>query len=252
MLTKEDIKNAIEFDDAAMEAGGYLDTTFETLSYRLRDMYKWARENGKDVEKLTINERSQFLVDKKIWIIRHGESIANAGAVTDNHKTIPLSPDGQAQAEQISQSFQEPPTLIITSPFTRTQQTAEPTIKRFPNVRREVWSVEEFTYLSPETCIGTTAAERKERVNKYWERLDPDYVDGEGAESFNMLLSRAKTAIDRLGRLEERFIVMFTHAQFMRAMHVLDTSSSEDAKRLMSRFRELPRFNNCEIIKWED
>lgn len=252
MLTKEDIKKAIDFDNAAIEAGDYLDTTFETPSYRIRDMHRWAKEQGKDVENLTENERKQFLVDKKIWLIRHGESTANAGAVTDNHKTIPLSLIGQEQAEQISLSFQESPTLIITSPFTRTQQTAEPTIKRFPNVRREVWSVEEFTYLSPKTCIGTTAAERKERVNEYWERLDPDYVDGEGAESFNMLLSRARTAINRINRLESGFIVMFTHAQFMRAMHVLDTSNSEDAKCLMSRFRELPRFNNCEIIKWED
>ncbi|AIF53526.1 hypothetical protein UFO1_3983 [Pelosinus sp. UFO1] len=55
-----------------------------------------------------------------------------------------------------------------------------------------------------------------------------------------MLLSRAKTAIDRLNRLEERFIVMFTHAQFIRAMYVLGTSKEEDAKNLMTWFRDLP------------
>lgn len=187
----------------------------------------------------------------KIWLIRHGESTANAGAITSNHKTIPLSLLGQEQAKHISISFVETPTLIITSPFTRTQQTAEPTIKRFPNTRCEVWSVEEFTYLSPETCINTTAAERKERVNEYWERLDPDFIDGVGAESFNQLLFRAKTAIDRLNQFSDGFIVMFTHAQFMRAMHVLGTSRGEDAKNLMSRFRDLPRFGNCEIIKWK-
>jgi probable phosphoglycerate mutase len=124
-------------------------------------------------------------------------------------------------------------------------------MKRFPNVRREVWNVEEFTYLSPETCIGTTAAERKERVNQYWERLDPEYIDGQGAESFTMLLSRAQTAIERLSQIKSRFIVMFTHAQFMRAMWVLNNSKGDDAKSLMSRFRELPRFENCETIKWK-
>ncbi len=188
---------------------------------------------------------------KKVWLIRHGESTANAGAATENHITIPLSSDGQEQAKRISLTFQETPTLIITSPFLRTQQTAKPTMKRFPNVRREVWNVEEFTYLSPETCIGTTAAERKERVNQYWERLDPDYIDGEGAESFTMLLSRAQAAIDRLNQLKSGFIVMFTHAQFMRAMWVLNNAKGDDAKSLMSRFRELPRFENCETIKWE-
>lgn len=165
--------------------------------------------------------------------------------------TIPLSLVGQDQAERISRSFQESPTLIITSPFTRAQQTAEPTSKLFPTARREVWNVEEYTYLSPGSCINTTAAERKERVNEYWERLDPSFVDGEGAESFITLLSRAQTAIDRLSRLKSGFIVMFTHAQFMRAMYVLRTSNREDAQSLMKRFRELPRFNNCEIIKWE-
>jgi len=206
LLTKKEIEQVIEFDDAA----------------------------------------------KKIWLIRHGQSTANAGAATENHITIPLSIDGQEQAKRISLSFQETPTLIITSPFLRTQQTAEPTIKRFFNVRREVWNVEEFTYLSPETCIGTTAAERKERVNQYWERLDPEYIDGQGAESFTMLLFRAQTAIERLSQIKSGFIVMFTHAQFMRAIWVLNNSKGDDAKSLMSRFRELLRFENCEIIKWSD
>ena len=191
-------------------------------------------------------------VAKKVWLIRHGQSTANAGAATENHITIPLSIDGQEQAKRISLSFQETPTLIINSPFLRTQQTAEPTIKRFFNVRREVWNVEEFTYLSPETCIGTTAAERKERVNQYWERLDPEYIDGQGAESFTMLLFRAQTAIERLSQIKSGFIVMFTHAQFMRAIWVLNNSKGDDAKSLMSRFRELLRFENCEIIKWSD
>ncbi len=188
---------------------------------------------------------------KKVWLIRHGESTANAGSATDNHITIPLSIDGQEQAKRISLTFQETPTLIITSPFLRTQQTAEPTMKRFPNVRHEVWNVQEFTYLSPETCIGTTAAERKERVNQYWERLDPEYIDGEEAESFTMLLSRAQIAIERLSQMKSGFIVMFTHAQFMRAMWILNNAKGDDTKSLMNRFRELPRFENCETIKWE-
>ena len=65
MLTKEDIKKAIEFDDAAAEAGGYLDTNYTTPSYRIRDMHRWAVANGKDVEKLTPAEREQFIVKPK-------------------------------------------------------------------------------------------------------------------------------------------------------------------------------------------
>jgi|GEM_PF-554910 len=193
-------------------------------------------------------------MNKKIWFVRHGESTANAGGITSNHETIPLSLLGQEQAKRISREFRESPTLIITSPFLRAIDTAEPTLKRFPNTRREVWNVEEFTYLSPSNCVNTTAADRKGRVNEYWERCNPDYRDGEGAESFNDLLTRAKTAIERVGRLEEGFIVMFTHAQFMRAIWALldFTHEGEDAKSLMMRFRQLPRYKNCAILKWDE
>lgn len=65
MLTKEAIKRAREFDDAAAEAGGYLDTTHETPSYRIRDMYTWAKINGKNVNELTPAEREQFIIQPK-------------------------------------------------------------------------------------------------------------------------------------------------------------------------------------------
>jgi hypothetical protein len=65
MMNKEDIKKARDFDDAACEAGGFVDTTFETPSYRVRDMHNWAKANGKDVEKLSTIERDQFLVRPK-------------------------------------------------------------------------------------------------------------------------------------------------------------------------------------------
>jgi hypothetical protein len=34
-------------------------------------------------------------------------------------------------------------------------------------------------------------------------------------------------------------------------MWALNNAKGEDAKSLMSRFRELQRFENCEILKWE-
>lgn len=66
MFRKEEIKKAREFDDAANAAGGYLDTTYETPSYRIRDMHVWAKANGKEVDKLTPAERDQFIVRHKI------------------------------------------------------------------------------------------------------------------------------------------------------------------------------------------
>jgi hypothetical protein len=65
MLSKEDIKEAIEFEDAAAEAGGYVEPMYKLPPYRITDMIKWARANGKDVEKLTPNEREQFAIKPK-------------------------------------------------------------------------------------------------------------------------------------------------------------------------------------------
>ncbi len=65
MLSKEDIKKAIELDDAAAEAGGYVEPMYELPPYKIADMIKWARTNGKDVEKLTPTERAQFAIKPK-------------------------------------------------------------------------------------------------------------------------------------------------------------------------------------------
>ncbi len=65
MLDKEYIKKAIELDDAASEAGGYVKPMYELPPYRIADMIKWARANGKDVEKLTPAEREQFAIKPK-------------------------------------------------------------------------------------------------------------------------------------------------------------------------------------------
>lgn len=190
-------------------------------------------------------------MSKKIWLIRHGESSANAGAATLDHKTIPLTEFGQEQARQVSLLFEQPPDIIITSPFDRARQTAYPTLKRFHGVKQQVWPVQEFTYLAPASCVNTTADERRERVNKYWNRLDPDYIDGEGAESFRQFLYRAQLTIERLDRINEELIVMFTHAQFIRSMRMLRDNKGRNVQQLMSIFRSLPRIENCEITKWE-
>ncbi len=171
-----------------------------------------------------------------------------------DHETIPLSPKGNAQALEMAQDFNLAPNLIITSRFTRTQQTALPLVKKYQNVSSiDVWaSVNEFTYLNPTSCINTTSTERKARRDEYWQRCDPDYKDGFEAEIFNGLLRRARSTIERLKKIERDFIVVFTHALFMQVINVLLTDNKEDVRSLMARFRDLPQFDNCDILKWHD
>jgi 2,3-bisphosphoglycerate-dependent phosphoglycerate mutase len=155
---------------------------------------------------------------KNAWLIRHAESAGNAGLVTSQPDTIPLTGKGVEQALRLADSFPQAPALIVTSPFIRTQQSARPTIERFPASRQEQWQVQEFSYLSPERYRDTTIADRKPFVEKYWSRCDPHYTDGEGAESFADFIRRVEQAIDGLWSCPSDFVAVFGHGLFMRAM----------------------------------
>jgi broad specificity phosphatase PhoE len=155
---------------------------------------------------------------KNVWLIRHAESAGNAGLTTSRPDTIPLTGKGIEQALRLADSFTRPPTLIVTSPFIRTQQSAGPTIGRFPAVRREQWPVQEFTYLAPARYQDTTDADRRPFVEKYWSRCDPHYIDGEGAESFADFIRRVQQAIERLWDCQPEFVAVFGHGLFLRAM----------------------------------
>jgi len=155
---------------------------------------------------------------KNVWLIRHAESIGNAGLVTSRPDTIPLTGKGIEQALYLADSFTQAPALIVTSPYIRTQQSARPTIRRFPTARQEQWEVQEFTYLSPARYRDTTAADRRPFVEAYWSRCDPHHIDGEGAESFADFIRRVQEAIDGLWTCQSEFVAVFGHGLFLRAM----------------------------------
>lgn len=121
---------------------------------------------------------------KEVWFIRHAESEANAGLVSSSPSMIPVTQKGLEQAKILSGQLTEAPGLFIITSYIRTGQTAMPTLQKFPNVPVEVWPMHEYNFLSPDTCTGTTAAQRKPMVDAYWQRCQPDYIHGNGAESF--------------------------------------------------------------------
>jgi broad specificity phosphatase PhoE len=155
---------------------------------------------------------------KEIWLIRHGESESNAGLPTSDTSQIALTPRGLAQAECVAEAFLRPPALIVASPYLRAKQSAEPTIKRFPQARVEEWLVHEYTYLSLASRHNTTLHGRKPLIDAYWERCDPEYCDGEGAESFAALVVRAQQMLDRITQLADDLVAIFTHGLFMRTL----------------------------------
>lgn len=187
---------------------------------------------------------------KRIWLIRHGESIANAGQATQDHRMIPLSETGIKQAQDFALTCTEAPDLIITSPYLRAQQTALQTIGRFPGVPTGIWDcIHEFVYLAPATCAGTTAEQRRPRVKAYWRACDPQYIDGEGAESYQQLLDRVRQTLRLLSQRPERFIMLFTHAQFIRNFLLVYRYPGMSDEAYMKAFRTSKPVRNCEVVK---
>ena len=154
----------------------------------------------------------------KVWLIRHGESEANAGLPTESPVKTPLTELGHIQAKQVAQSFPQAPDLIVTSPYWRTQQTASPTLARFPTVPHQEWLVQEFTYLAPSRYVGSTIMERLPHSDRYWQQNDPLFVDGIGAESFADLIGRAQVAQAQIQELDGEFAAIFSHGRFIRAV----------------------------------
>lgn len=153
-----------------------------------------------------------------IWFIRHTQSQANAGERTIDPALIELTHLGKEQAIHIAEFFEQQPDIVVTSPYLRTRQTAQPLLDRLLNVPHEVWPVQEFTYLDYNRCRNTTVIERRPLVNEYWERNDPYYIDGERAESFASLLERVAQMWQKLrDEYDGKWVVIYSHAQFIRA-----------------------------------
>src|SRR5262245_49284595 len=63
----------------------------------------------------------------RLLLIRHGESEGNRDRVFTRTPDVPLTPIGRQQARETAEFLRKryAPTLLVSSPFTRAQQTAE-------------------------------------------------------------------------------------------------------------------------------
>jgi broad specificity phosphatase PhoE len=184
---------------------------------------------------------------KLVRLIRHGESASNAGAATQDHASIPLTEHGVDQARRVALSFANAPDLIVTSPFSRALATAQFTTSAFPSVPMATWPVQEFTYLEPARCVNTTVAQRREWVDDYWQRADPNHIDGHGAESFLEFVLRAQAFLGRAAAHQAKDIVVFSHGQFINAVAwLIERRPTEIDSQAMTDWREYEIANHVE------
>ena len=151
------------------------------------------------------------------WLVRHGQSAANAGLPSVGHAETPLTALGHRQAREVARRVDRRPDLLIVSPFLRAHETAAPIRERWPDAPCEVWPIGELTYLSPTRCLGTTADIRRPWIEAYWQRCDPGYLDGPDAETFASFMARLAEFDRRLAELDDTFVIAVGHGQFFRA-----------------------------------
>ncbi len=188
----------------------------------------------------------------RIIFIRHGQSTGNAGIPAHDLSLLELTELGWRQSREVAAGWTETPSLIVTSPYLRAQQTAAATIARFPDVPVEVWPIQEFTYLQPSRWNGTRSSERMPHIERYWTKADPEYCDGEGAESFSTLLERAQAALDRLATMpKDALVYVFSHGQLIQAVRslVIDADLTVQEKMLKFWGKGSQTIANAELVE---
>lgn len=188
-----------------------------------------------------------------LTLIRHAQSIANAGAATSLPEAIPLSEEGHRQARELVEKIAPPPSLIVHSSYLRTKQTADPLIAKFPHVPVEVWALHEFTYIAPERVQNTTFTGRRPIVEAYWQRNDPFYIDGAGAESFAQFVERIDRCIDQARKSHHKHIIVFTHALVMKLIELRTYTTNISLQEVMSKALQMQRdapVKNSQLISY--
>ena len=189
-----------------------------------------------------------------IFVVRHAQSAAKAGQRTTDQATIPITALGVCQAQCVAGVIPVRPGVVAVSSYLRSVQTGEPLLRRFPGLTLDQWPVEEFTYLDPGACHGTTYAERASLRDSYWNRCDPAHVDGPGCESFAGFIARVGELERRLGKLPlDGMTVVITHGFVMKALLWLQLRAPAPiGQRDMAEFDNFHRgvsVPNCAILR---
>ncbi|CAM5792446.1 histidine phosphatase family protein [Ottowia pentelensis] len=129
---------------------------------------------------------------RTLMLVRHGQSLANAGGVTMEHHAIPLTELGRRQTELLAECLPAKPAMICSSPFLRARQSAEPYCVRTGLADQVIDQLHEFDTIDPELFQGMTGGERRPIMDAYWAEGDPDKRMGPRAETFREFAQRVE------------------------------------------------------------
>lgn len=139
-------------------------------------------------------------MDKCLFLVRHCES-------TGQEASAPLTPVGQAQAVLLADYLETVgPELLVSSPYTRAQQSVAPLAQRLG------LPVEIDTRLAERVLSAEPLAHWRDAIRQTFVDLDLMWP---GGESSRTAMARGRMAIDALLARPERVPVVITHGNLL-------------------------------------
>jgi broad specificity phosphatase PhoE len=186
----------------------------------------------------------------RLTLIRHAQSVANAGGITEAHLTIPLSSHGQMQARLLGARLAGPAPSVWVSRFIRAQQTAAPYCQRF-NLEPQVDAdLEEFSVVDPALIAGLNGLQRKPHVQAYWAEPDMHRRLGDCADTFAEFVERVRRFHARMDEIPDGTVI-FGHgnwlAMLQRQLQRQRVTDSDGMKAFRELQLRLP-MPNCAVV----
>ena len=151
---------------------------------------------------------------KTLYLIRHAQSTANADDTSLPDREIPLSAAGGQQAAELVCRLPENRRVFV-SEMRRTHETAAPYCARH-GIRPEILPcLNEFSYLPFAAVQGLDATARKPLAQAYWQRADPHFRAGSGADTFAEFDSRVSDFLLNVWPILPHGSLLFGHGIWM-------------------------------------
>lgn len=183
---------------------------------------------------------------KSLYFIRHGQSLANTGAVSMPDAAIPLTDLGMQQAAELCAKWQIQPAAIFCSELKRAQQSAQAFSTRYQLAPHVLSALNEFRCLDFKSVEGLQGTERAVLAQNYWQTADLTYRDGEHSDSFADFLARVDSFVQSIHAFEDQSL-FFGHGIWIGLLSWRLLGCPLQTNQDMQKFRQyqtaLPMFN---------
>ncbi len=205
---------------------------------------------------------------KKIYFLRHGESVENIGTIKLNDTDAVLTKSGIFQAETVASRMKNIDLdIVYSSHFDRALKTAEK-IAEDSDVKLKVL---DFAYerMYPDSIYGLEKKGEKAKkiisdFKKTWIE-NPEKIPAKGGESFYKFKERVGEILKKAEKSEFQNIAFVLHGSILRAIMIfILTEGNFDAKLFLKMYKkigysntglsvlEFSEENGWKIIIWND